>query len=290
MEGVIADGAAWLAASGLSGARLWAFLVTVATVGGLAVYFGFGSILYGLYYVRRRDDPASWKLQPKRFTPPKLHRWAISVAAGNLAMGGILTGTLAYWVSQGGPTALYLDVADYGWAYTIFSTALAFVLLDGIAYYVHRCLHIKWVFRHVHRWHHRVIAPTPFTTTTMHPAEFLALQATAFLPIFVLPIWVWSFIGLLVYVLIFNMMDHSGIDMRHWAPWQSSSRYHDDHHVHFHCNFGQNLTFFDRLHGTLRRRDRRYGVEVFGGRGRAGRAGDAAADDADDPYVDYYKR
>ncbi len=273
-------------AGGLTGLRLWALLVGICTLGGLVLYFGFGSILYGLYYVRRRHEPERWKLQPGRFTPKKLHRWAAGVAASNLALGGLLSGTFAFYVSQGGPSALYLDIAEYGWVYTIVSTVLAFIFLEAAAYYVHRGLHNRWLFRHIHRWHHRVVAPTPFTTTTMHPAEFVAFQATAFSMTFFLPLWAGSFIGLLIYVLIFNMLDHSGIAMRHTLPWQSSSRYHDDHHVYFHCNYGQNLIFFDRLHGTLRRRDRRYGAEVFGGRGAEPTQGRTSEED--DPYVDYY--
>jgi lathosterol oxidase len=286
MEPLIAD--LWqgaLAFAGLEGARLWAALVTVSMLGGLVIYFGFGGLLYLRYYVLRRDDAAAWKLQARRFTPRKLHRWATSVAAGNLAIGGLLSGSYAYAISQGGPTALYLDVGEYGWTYTILSTVIGFVLLEAAAYYTHRALHGKWLFRHVHRWHHRVVAPTPFTTTTMHPAEFLAFQATAFLPTFFVPLWAGSFIGLLVYVLIFNIMDHSGIEIHHSLPWQSSSRYHDDHHVHFHCNYGQNLMLFDRFHGTLRRKDRRYGKEVFGGRGAP--AEGETAPDGGDPFVDY---
>jgi lathosterol oxidase len=43
--------------------------------------------------------------------------------------------------------------------------------------------------------------------------------------------------------------------------------YHDDHHLHFHVNFGQHLSFWDRFHNTHRRVGRRYGVDVFGGKG-----------------------
>ena len=52
------------------------------------------------------------------------------------------------------------------------------------------------------------------------------------------------------------------------VPWQGPSTFHDDHHVYFHCNFGQVLTLWDRMHDTLRREGRRYGVDVFGGKGK----------------------
>lgn len=251
----------------LTGMQLWAFMVVVAGLGGFVLYFGFGGWLYWRYYIRRRDEPEQWKIQAKRWVPPKVHRWAIRVAASNLMVAGLLTGTFAYFVHTKGISALYMDVDDYGWAYTALSTVLMFLALEAAAYYTHRFLHGKFMFRHVHRWHHRVVAPTPFITVTMHPVEFILLQATAFLPVFFMPVHVAAFAGLLVYALVFNLMDHSGIRMNHWLPWHSSSSFHDDHHVYFHCNYGQHISIFDRVHGTLRRHDRRYGKDVFGGKG-----------------------
>ncbi len=262
---------------------MWAYLVTLSVLGGLVLYFGFAGALYYAFYVRRRDQPEAWKIQPKRFLSQKVHRWAMLIAASNLMFGGLLSGSFAYYVLTGGPVALYLQVDDYGWAYTVFSTVVGFVLVEAGAYYVHRLFHNRWLFRKFHRWHHRCVAPTPFTATTIHPVELLFFQASAFLPAIVFPMWAGSFIAILVYVLLFNIMDHSGIEIRHSFPWQSSSRYHDDHHVHFHCNYGQNLMIFDRLHGTLRRQKRRYGVTVFGGKGTP--AGEEH--DGPPPFVDY---
>ncbi len=266
-----------------TGWRLWACLVTISVLAGWLLYFGFGGALYYCFYIRRRDQPETWKIQAKRFVPDKLHRWAIRIAATNLMLGGLLSGSFIYYMLEGGSVALYMQIDDYGWGYTLFSTVVGFVFIDAMAYYTHRLLHNRWLFRHVHRWHHRCIAPTPFTATTLHPVELVLFQLTAFLPAFVFPMWIGSFFGILIYVLLFNIMDHSGIDIRHRVPWQTSSRYHDDHHVHFHCNYGQNLIIFDRMHGTLRRQGRRYGIAVFGGRGA--QTGEEHA--GPPPFVDY---
>jgi hypothetical protein len=60
----------------------------------------------------------------------------------NLAIGGLLSGTFIYALQHGLPTPIYFDVAEYGWAYTLLSTVLLFVAVDGLAYYAHRLLHI----------------------------------------------------------------------------------------------------------------------------------------------------
>lgn len=252
---------------GLSGFQLWALMVTVAGLGGLVIYFGLGTWLYRRYYVNRRDEAAEWKIQAKRWQPDNKHRWGIRVAAVNMAIGGLISGSFAFYVINGGYSALYFETETYGIAWTVISTILMFLSMEAMAYYTHRMLHGKWIFRYVHRWHHRCVATTPFNTVTMHPAEFIILQTVTFLPIFVLPVHYVAFMALLVYVLVFNILDHSGIKMSHWLPWHSTSHFHDDHHVYFHCNFGQNLAFFDKFHGTHRRKNRRYGENVYGGKG-----------------------
>jgi lathosterol oxidase len=136
-----------------------------------------------------------------------------------------------------------------------------------LAYYFHRFLHVKPLFRHIHRYHHRYVATGPFVVTAMHPAEFLILQLSAFIPLFILPFHVVSVAAVLIYALVFNIIDHSGVRLTSRIPWQGPTMYHDDHHAYFHCNFGQHLQIWDRLHGTLRRHGRRYGEDIYGGRG-----------------------
>ena len=90
---------------------------------------------------------------------------------------------------------------------------------------------------------------------------------------------------MLVYQNYVGMLDHSGVDLHSWVPWQPPTRFHDDHHVYFHVNYGQNLSAWDRLFGTYRREGRVYGVEVFGGRGAPAGPGSAPT-----PLVDYGRR
>lgn len=245
----------------------WASIVTMSMAGGIVILWVVGGYYHVRYYVRRKHEPATWKCQPNRFLRPDQQRQAMRLSTMNLAIGGFLSGTLIYAIQNGLPTPIYFDVADRGWPYTLVSTALLLVLVDGLAYYSHRLLHHKALFRHVHRWHHRYVATTPFVVTAMHPVEFLVFQAATFLPLFVLPFHWLSIVAVFVYILVFNIVDHSGVRLHSRLPWQGPSTFHDDHHVHFHCNFGQVLMLWDRLHGTLRRVNRRYGADVFGGKG-----------------------
>ncbi len=247
----------------------WLGIVLASILGGLLILWGVGGYYHLKYYVLRRGAPESWKCQPRRFLRPDQQRQAMLLSTMNLTIGGILSGTFIYLLTHHQlKTPLYFDVADYGWTYTLLSTVLLFVMVDGLAYYAHRFLHIRALFPHIHRWHHRYIATTPFVVTAMHPAEFLLFQAATFLPMFVIPFHAVSAIVVFIYILVFNIIDHSGVKLKSSLPWQGPSTFHDDHHVYFHCNFGQVLTLWDRMHDTLRREGRRYGADVYGGKGK----------------------
>ncbi len=245
-----------------------ALCVAGAVLSGLLIYHVVAGYYHLRYYRRRRDEATAWKIQPKRFLSDKHAREAARSGTLNLTLGGALSGVLVYAILEHGlPTRLYTDVHEYGLPYFFASIVGVWLLIDLLAYYVHRALHIRWIYKRVHRFHHKFVAPTPYAALALHPVELLALQAASISTIFYVPMHVGVISGVLVYTLVFNIVDHSGVDLRSRLPWQAPPRYHDDHHVHFHVNFGQHLMLWDRLHGTLRRVRRTYGQDVFGGRG-----------------------
>lgn len=245
----------------------WLALVVWSIAFGLAIVWGVGGYYHLRYYVLRRHEPEAWKCQPRRWLRPEQQRQAMRLTTMNMSVGGLLSGTFIWALDHGLPTAIYFDLGERGWPWFVFSTVAFFLLVDLLAYYAHRAMHHKLVFRQVHSWHHRYVATTPFVVTAMHPLEFLTFQAVTFLPMFFLPVHYLTAIGVFIYILVFNIIDHSGVRLSSRWPWQGPTSFHDDHHAHFHCNFGQCLLLWDRLHGTLRRKHRRYGADIYGGRG-----------------------
>lgn len=259
--------------------------IAVATAGGLVIFHAVAGFYHVKYYVRRRDEPETWKCQARRKLPAKFQRKAVLLSSFNLTVAGVLTGVLIDAIARGLPTPIYMDVAEWGWPYTIGSTVLLFILLDAIAFYIHWALHLKFLYKRFHRAHHQYVATTPYVTVAIHPVVFVSLQVATAIPLFIIPFHVVSIGAVLVYILVFNIIDHSGVSLDSRIPWQASSNYHDDHHAHFHVNFGQHLVWWDRLHGTLRRKDTSYGVELFGGRGVSSKDGDGKPE-----YLDYVQR
>merc|ERR1712137_1201387 len=177
-------------------------------------------------------------------------------------------GSLTHWILMGGYTSLYFTLDQYGYWYLPVSCVVLFVYTEIVAYYAHRAFHYPRAYKSIHKWHHRYKAPTAFAASAMHPLEFLTYQSLLIIPMFVLPMYFVIYVATLAYLYYFGMVDHSGIRFSSWVPWQPSSQFHDDHHRFFHCNFGQNTTWFDAYHQTLRKENCKYGETVFGGHGR----------------------
>lgn len=250
--------------------------IAVALAGGLGMFFGFGLFFEWRYY-RHRARAAEWKLQPRRWPGPRARRNEILLGAANTTAASVASGLFAHHVASGGASSIYFDLATHGLLFSVATALLYFVVTDGALYFAHRALHHRLLFRHIHRVHHRWTSPTAFTAAAMHPVEFAIYQGIMLVPLFFLPIHVVGLVAVLVYQNTIAFLDHSGVRLGSALPWQPPPRFHDDHHVHFHVNYGQTLGLWDRVFGTWRRVGRVYGEHVFGAR-----AGDATR-----PLVDY---
>ena len=241
--------------------------VGISVAISIATFWGLGGLVHWLFYVRRRDQAAEWKLQPKRFLPARLTRHAFLLGGLNIVMGAVIGGVFAWHVARGGWSSLYFDPLEHGVPWLFGSALATYFVIDAGLYYSHRFLHREWMFRRIHRWHHRYTAPVVFTTTAVHPVEFLIFEAFVLLPAVLVPVHWAVYVGVVAYTYFIGMIDHCGIKVRARLPMHPDNRFHDDHHVFFHCNYGHHTQIFGRLHDTLRVDGRRYGEEVFGGHG-----------------------
>jgi len=260
--------------------------VALAVAGGLASYLGIAGLFELLYYRRRRGDPAAWKLQPQRWPNRRARRNEILLGSANMIAASVGSGLFAWYVASGGASSIYFG-GEHGVAFSIATTAIYLAATDCALYWAHRLLHRRWLFRTIHRVHHRWTSPTAFTAYAMHPLEFAFYQGIMLVPLFFWPIHVAGLIAVLVYQNCIALIDHSGVDIGYSVPGQPPARFHDDHHVYFHVNYGQTLGLWDRLFGTWRRSGRVYGEAVFGGKGAP-----ISADGSAEPprYIDYRKR
>ncbi len=146
------------------------------------------------------------------------------------------------------------------WALVPIELCALVVWNDVHFYLIHRALHTAYLFRTVHRDHHRAIRPTPFSTYAMHPAEAALLGSVMVL---VMPFHTFSLATLVLFPVVslaLNELGHLNHDLAVgrslWHPLAASRR-HEQHHRQVHGNYGFLSPLLDRLFGTELRDDGR---------------------------------
>jgi len=153
-------------------------------------------------------------------------------------------------------------------------TVLVFFLIATLIhdlwfYSIHRLLHTKWLFKW-HIPHHKSPVPTVWTNDRFTLLDVLMTQCFLIWVVFVLPI---PPLALLLYRLsdhIKGLIGHSGFEfaasrLAIWPMPFVCVTHHDGHHELFHYNFGNTLSIWDRLFGTL---DPEYDAKVLAVRER----------------------
>jgi Delta7-sterol 5-desaturase len=233
------------------------FWVPTLTLSGLygVRYVAFAGIAHAVGYgragaVRRR------KLQPAMPTGAQLRR-EIGCSALAVLVFGAVNGALSA-LGALPHTQLYLGVAQRGWTWFVLSIIAALVLHDTYFYWTHRLLHLRAVFRLVHRVHHLSTNPTPWTAYAFHPLESVVQAGAVVLIIFVVPMHPLALVAFQVISTAINVYGHSGYELyprdwpQHWlGRWINTSVAHNAHHATAKHNYGLYFLFWDRWLGTL---------------------------------------
>lgn len=233
-------------------------------------FFGIGGFLHFYYYVNQRSTARDWKCQPDHWLPANLEIHEIVVGAFSLAIGSFLSSILACWIINDGWSTVYFDPKEYGYAWLLIQVPFIFIWQDYITYWTHRIFHWPWLYKNFHKLHHTYKQPTAFSVTAIHPVEFVWIQCIYISPMFLFPIHFAPYCLMLMYIYYHGIIDHSGITFKRkwWQPWQPDCIFHDNHHQYFHVNFGFNIEYWDKLHGTYRQKDRIYREDIFYGFGK----------------------
>ncbi|KAJ5724502.1 hypothetical protein N7493_006230 [Penicillium malachiteum] len=119
------------------------------------------------------------------------------------------------------------------------------LLREAMFYYSHRLLHVPYLYRRIHKKHHKFTAPIALAAQFAHPIEQIFANALPIsLPPQLLRSHVLTFWGFLAWELFNTATVHSGYDFFH-----SKAKMHDLHHEKFNLNYGS-IGLFDWFHGT----------------------------------------
>jgi len=134
-------------------------------------------------------------------------------------------------------------------------------IVEFLYYLFHRALHVQWLYKRWHQYHHKSINTEPTTAVSFEVGERLAYTVLfAISPVLTGLIGAQTYAGLLIYVLWFDFMNEGGhINFEVLPQWyfRSPLRYvfysptfHAVHHTKFKKNYSLFMPWTDILFGT----------------------------------------
>ncbi|KAL8487009.1 hypothetical protein ACS0TY_023636 [Phlomoides rotata] len=151
-----------------------------------------------------------------------------------------------------------VDIVQPSFPVQVVQFIIAMLVMDTWQYFVHRYMHQnKFLYRHIHSQHHRLVVPYAIGALYNHPLEGLLLDtfggALSFL---VSGMTARTAVFFFCFAVIKTVDDHCGL----WLPgnifhllFQNNTAYHDIHHQLQGTKFNYSQPFFsiwDKLLGT----------------------------------------
>lgn len=184
-------------------------------------------------------------VQGPRMVRLSLRQWLVN----NVWMAA---GALAAWPLMS-LSGIHLGPLPAAWV-LVLQLLFCIYLDDFLYYWMHRGMHGRFLLKHVHGRHHRVLAPWAITGHYMHPVEYvltgtLAFVGPALLGAHVALLWIW---------IVFRQWEaaegHCGyafpFSPTRWLPGSHGALHHDYHHARVRGNYAGFLPIWDRVFGT----------------------------------------
>jgi lathosterol oxidase len=154
-------------------------------------------------------------------------------------------------------TQVYDKLADYSLWWLFLSLPVCLIIHDTYFYWMHRIMHIKALFPHVHLLHHKSNNPSPWTSYSFHFVEAWIEGGVLLAIVFLIPIHAIMIEMFVLSAFIINVYGHLGYEIaprwfRHSWLFEifNSSVHHNLHHYKFKGNYGLYFRIWDRMLGT----------------------------------------
>jgi len=215
--------------------------------GAVVFYLGFSTFSYLFFFRWRRA----------KFYPETLGedlsdqiKTEIKIALTSLPFMAILMAPFPVMVARG-YSRVYKNVDDYGWGYLLFSIPLFLFCTDMMIYFIHRGLHLPFLYQRIHKPHHTYRFTTPYSSHAFHPVDGWAQGVPYYIFCFIFPFHHILFVAMFVFVNFWTISIHDQVDFC-GAGIINSTGHHTIHHRDFLYNYGQYFTLWDRICGSYK--------------------------------------
>ena len=232
----------------------WVFQVWLVNL-GLMICIAGG--LHWFFYVRRGQGKA---LKFDHREPAKGNRlWDFSNQVHDNMFWSLGSGVLQVTVFQ----VLVMWLMANGYVPTVSLTSNPILFIVGLVllpiwsafhfYWVHRLLHVPFLYKRVHALHHRNVNIGPWSGLSMHPVEHL-LYLSSLLIHCVIPSHPIHIFFHVIYLAPGAAMTHTGYEdllIKDKRKLALGTFYHQLHHRYYECNYGNQEMPWDRWFGTF---------------------------------------
>jgi len=214
-------------------------------LGAIFFYFSCATLSYWFFFRYRRAIYYPSTL-PEDLTEQITTE--IGIAMRSFPVMALFFSPFTFGVSRGW-SKMYYSVDQYGWGYLILSVVLFLIITDFMIYYIHRGLHLKWLYQNVHKVHHTYQYTTPFSSHAFHWADGWSQGMPYYIFVYLFPcqsvLWICMFMSVNLWsVIIHDQVDFLGHN------WIQSTGHHSIHHSAFKYNYGQYFTLWDKINNT----------------------------------------
>lgn len=240
-------------------------LYVVTTVGGWLLYIMTASMSYVFLFDKR------YKLHPNFL--PEQEQLEIAYSTWSIPFMALAT-TPLFLLEVRGYSKLYMEeeardnlesvlnatkagnnfqFLTQGWIPMLLSVAFFLMFTDCFIYWIHRGLHHRLLYKHIHKPHHKWKVPTPYASHAFHPIDGFLQSLPYHIYPFLFPLHKITYLALFVFVNVWTVSIHDG-NYRVPAllqPLINGSAHHTDHHLLYKYNYGQFFTLWDRMGGSF---------------------------------------
>jgi len=222
-------------------------LTTLITTLSILLIINILGIIYS-YLIVNNKILYSIKLQTR---PHKIENFysRVPLIIFNLFILIAVTGLGLYFFSD----YIIREFRNFSW--TITEVMVVLLIDDVYFYFYHRLMHEnKYIYRKIHKIHHRASTPFPSEYLYTHPLEWMIGMIGPFIGIILLGgISIYSFWLLLIIRNVHELDIHSGLKSNFlikYFPLSGTNEHHDLHHSILDGNYASSFTFLDKLFNT----------------------------------------
>jgi ring-1,2-phenylacetyl-CoA epoxidase subunit PaaE len=155
-----------------------------------------------------------------------------------------------------GLTKFYVDGGNFGW-HEALTVVIMILLSDAWFYWLHRAMHHPAIYKYVHALHHKSLDVNPYTSTSFHVLEAVALTVWVLPLVMVMPISMTALGIVQVLGILNNLKSHLGYEFfpgffNKVPPLNMlvTATNHSLHHTQYRGNYGLFFRFWDIICGT----------------------------------------